>query len=385
MEAKASAPQDFKSKLIDLAKVAVSNAPRSQNEQATKMFLVMPMIGFLGYNALDPNEVFPEHECDFSEKYKNKVDYAIFRNGEPVIAIECKQVNSPTLRDDRGQLRSYFNAAKTVKMGILTDGLIWEFYADSDAPNMMDENPFLRFDMKDVAKGQADDSVIDGLFALGKSAFDPENIGAEAKRKHVYNSVLNQITALAENPSDQFIAELLRAAGFPRVSQKIIDEYRPTVKAAFRDFISRRILQRLDLPQMENAARPAENAPQAPSLSPPPLGDEKIVTTEGELRVFNWVKHRLAFLVEDDALFKEIDHIEYQDFQGSFAVYYRRSRAGRLFDFYEPKPGARDPRLKFTFPSEGGKAEEVLVSELTELDLRLLDTFKQRVGQLAKS
>lgn len=385
MDVRVSAPADFKAKLIELAKTATTNAARSHNEQATKMFLVLPMIGFLGYNALDPNEVFPEHECDFSEKYKNKVDYAIFRNGNPVIAIECKQVNSPTLRDDRGQLRSYFNAARTVKMGILTDGLIWEFYADSDSPNMMDENPFLRFDMKDVAKGQVDDSIIEGLFALGKSAFDPENIGAEAKRKHVYNSVLVQITALAEEPSDQFISDLLRTAGFPRVSKNTIEEYRPTVKAAFRDFISRRILQRLDLPQMEGATRPAD-APAAPApLSAPPLGDDKINTTEGELKVFAWVKHRLAFLVRDDLLFKEIDNIGYQDFQGSFAVYYKKIRTGRLFDFYEPKPGARDPRMKFVFPVEGGKSDDVLVASLMELDDRLLAAFKQKVALLEKA
>lgn len=385
MDVKVSAPADFKARLIELAKTATTNAARSHNEQATKMFLVLPMIGFLGYNALDPNEVFPEHECDFSEKYKNKVDYAIFRNGDPVIAIECKQVNAPTLRDDRGQLRSYFNAARTVKMGILTDGLIWEFYADSDSPNMMDENPFLRFDMKDVAKGQVDDSIIEGLFALGKSAFDPENIGAEAKRKHVYNSVLVQITALAEEPSDQFISELLRTAGFPRMSKNIIEEYRPTVKAAFRDFISRRILQRLDLPQMEGAARPAEAPAAPPPLPAPPLGDDKIVTTEAELKLFAWVKHRLAFLVRDDHLFREIDNIAYQDFQGSFAVFYKRIRTGRLFDFYEPKPGARDPRMKFVFPSESGKGEEVFVTAFTEIDDRLLAAFKQKVALLEKA
>ncbi|MEP9378861.1 hypothetical protein ABLE91_19245 [Aquabacter sp. CN5-332] len=79
MEARApTVPSDFRERLIDLAKRGVQNAPRCANEESTKMFLVLPLIGFLGYDHLDPNEVFPEHHCDFSEKYKNKVDFAIF-------------------------------------------------------------------------------------------------------------------------------------------------------------------------------------------------------------------------------------------------------------------------------------------------------------------
>ncbi|MEP9378862.1 hypothetical protein ABLE91_19250 [Aquabacter sp. CN5-332] len=286
------------------------------------------------------------------------------------------------MRDDRGQLRSYFNAAKTVKMGILRDGLIWEFYADSDLPNMMDENPFLRFDMKDLAKGQAEDSAVEGLFSLGKAAFDPENIGAEAKRKHVYNSVINQITALAEEPSDAFIRDLLSAAGFQRVSQKAVEEYRPTVKAAFRDFISRRILQRLDLPQMEIAARAPETVTPLPtSTSSAPL-DERVQTTETELRVFAWVKQRLAFLVREDALFKEIEHIAYQDFQGSFVVYYKRLRAGRLLELYEPRTGSKETRLKVAFPAESGAPElEMFISDLAEMDEPLLAIFKARASK----
>ena len=85
----------------------------------------------------------PEHHADFSEKYQNKVDYAILHHGVPVIALESKCVGA-AMKDDSGQLRGYFNACPTVKLGILTDGLKYEFYANSDKPNMMDEAAFLR-------------------------------------------------------------------------------------------------------------------------------------------------------------------------------------------------------------------------------------------------
>ena len=68
------------------------------------------------------------------------------------------------MKDDRGQLRSYFNASPTVKLGVLTDGLKYEFYADSDKPNMMDDTAFLRVDLADIARDASiDDNTLGDL------------------------------------------------------------------------------------------------------------------------------------------------------------------------------------------------------------------------------
>lgn len=367
---------EFRDKLTEFARRAAAAAPRCLNEESTKMFLVVPMISFLGYDHMDPNEVFPEHHCDFSEKYKNRVDFAIFKGGEPVIAIESKPAGAPSLRDDRGQLRSYFNAARTVKMGILTDGLVWEFYADSDEPNMMDANPFLRFDLREVARGKVDDSALEGLSSLGKAVFDPENIGAEAKRKHIYNSVLAQVGAIFADPPEEFSRPLLKKAGIGHISQKALDEYRPVIQAALREFISRQILHRLDLP------KPDASAPAAAETPAPPPAAEAIVTTERELAVYGWALQRLAFLVRDDALFAEIDAVDYRDFQGKFVVFYKMERKGRLFEYIESKTGSG---YRFIFPEESGLVPgDVTVDALTAIDAPLLAVFKARVAAIGK-
>ena len=147
---------DFQQKLVNIATRSVAAASSCQNEEATKMFLVLPFISFLGYDHTNPSEVIPEHHADFSEKYKNRVDFAVLRNNVPIIAIECKCQGAP-LKDQRGQLRSYFNAAKTVRVGILANGLQWEFFSDSDEPNLMDEAPFLSIDLaRKIHGGLAD-------------------------------------------------------------------------------------------------------------------------------------------------------------------------------------------------------------------------------------
>lgn len=157
-------------------------AIRCVNEESTKLFLILPFLNLLGYDDRNPDEVCPEHSADFSEKYKNRVDFAILMGEKPVIAIECKAVGLP-LKDERGQLRSYFNAAPTVKMGVITDGLIYEFYADSDEPNMMDQNAFLCFDLREIAKGKIENSVDEGLRSLQKINFDPEKYRSRGQEK----------------------------------------------------------------------------------------------------------------------------------------------------------------------------------------------------------
>ena len=159
---------EFGDKLTAFAKRSVGLSDRCHNEELTKLFLVLPFVNFLGFDHRNPLEVCPEHAADFSDKYKNRVDFAILQNEQPIIAIECKCCGAP-LKDERGQLRSYFNAAPTVKMGLLTDGLVFEFYADSDEPKTTDPNASSTVNLRDIAAGRLEESVSDGLKSLQKS------------------------------------------------------------------------------------------------------------------------------------------------------------------------------------------------------------------------
>ena len=64
--------------------------------------------------------------ADFSDKYKNRVDFLLVANGTPAIALECKPCGAD-LATDRGQLKSYFNALSGGRVGALTNGLEYEF------------------------------------------------------------------------------------------------------------------------------------------------------------------------------------------------------------------------------------------------------------------
>jgi predicted type IV restriction endonuclease len=237
--------EEFQQRVISHAKQAVSKAAKVGSEASTNASLVQPFLTTLGYDVSNPDEVFPEHHADFSEKYQNKVDYAILHQGKPVIALESKRVGT-AMKDDRGQLRSYFNACPTVKLGILTDGLKYEFYADCDKPNMMDDVAFLRLDLAEVAKdGALDDNTLGGIAAIRKGLFNPEDVGAEAKKKLLFESFVNLIKKFKSDPSDDFIKFILgqsEAGSKIRVTQKIVDANRDVVRSAMEAFVAQEAL-----------------------------------------------------------------------------------------------------------------------------------------------
>lgn len=366
---------DFRQKFKSFSDRMISISKRCTNEEATKLFLVLPLINFLGYDTMNPDEVCPEHNADFSDKYKNRVDFAILKDGAPVIAIECKSLGAE-LKDDRGQLRSYFNAAPTVKMGVITDGMVYEFYADSDEPNMMDSNAFLSFDLHDIAKGKIEDSVVDGLKSLQKSNFDPENIGAEAKRKLIFQNLVQQIEEIAKEPTDAFVRLLLQGIGLSNIRSKAMAEYTTLTKSAFGEFINLRILQRLDLPAKDKEPEKPLVATELVKADADANKDPEIIPSETEIEVFEYTKKRLAFLSDTDDLFSALDAIEFKDYKGKFVVFYGKERAGRLFDLYECK----DAKYKFDFGESSGG--EIVTDSLADIDAPLIAAFKERVADI---
>ncbi|MEP7093675.1 MAG: restriction endonuclease, partial [Flavobacterium sp.] len=61
-----------------------------ETEESTKHAFVLPFINILGYDTFNPTEVVPEFTADLGLKKGEKVDYAIFQDGAPILIIECK-------------------------------------------------------------------------------------------------------------------------------------------------------------------------------------------------------------------------------------------------------------------------------------------------------
>ena len=126
------------------------------NEEHTKIGFIIPFFKVLGYDMHLPDEVIAEYSCDFGTKKGEKVDFAIMKGSKPYILVEAKHCSKVLNEKFASQLSRYFNQTD-VKLGILTNGVEYWFYSDFDKVNVMDSEPFYRFDIlnfteEDVAK-----------------------------------------------------------------------------------------------------------------------------------------------------------------------------------------------------------------------------------------
>ena len=96
----------------------------------------------------------PEYTCDLGIKKVEKIDYAIHKDGQPIILIECKHWKED-LTSHNGQLFRYFHVSNA-RFGILTNGIIYRFYTDLVEKNKMDEKPFFEFNMEKYRESQVD-------------------------------------------------------------------------------------------------------------------------------------------------------------------------------------------------------------------------------------
>lgn len=94
----------------------------------------MPFINALGYNVFDPREVTPELVADVGTKRGEKVDYAILRDGKPIMLFECKPCGCDLDSAHASQLYRYFSVTDA-RFGILTNGINYHFYSDLEASN----------------------------------------------------------------------------------------------------------------------------------------------------------------------------------------------------------------------------------------------------------
>jgi len=332
------------------------------NEESTKLYLVLPILGLFGYDYSNPYEVYPQYAADPYQSHK--VDLAVLRDGQPVIAIDCKQV-STDLAGARDELRDHYNAIPTAKLGILTNGIVFEFFVDSTQANMMDEDPYLTLDLESVWRNGVSDELLDALVHVAKASFDPESIAELAHVCLVKKRLRTALLEEANAPSEEFCRFFLQRAGLEQVRKGAIDRYYgPLIKTA------------LDEALVLPAAQKLRNDPdgKSTSLNLHQIG-QRIVSSEHGLSIVGYVRRRLAYLVREEALFSAIERIEYKDSLGKLVVYYVNERKGRLFDYIEGAEGFD----KFIFPPPYG---EIITKSVLDIDEPLAATFAACVREL---
>ena len=254
-----------------------------------------------------------------------------------MIAIECKKV-STDLADARDELRTYYNSIPTTKLGVLTNGIVFEFFVNSTEPNSMDEDPYLTLDLESVWRNGVSDEVLEALIHVTKASFDPETIAELAHVRLVKKRLRTSLLEESNTPSEEFCRFFLQRAGLKQVRKGAIDRYYgPLIKTAFDEA--------LVLPAVQKLRNDPDG--KSTSLNLHQIG-QRIVTSEHELTIVGYVRRRLAYLVREEALFSAIDRIEYKDSVGKLVVLLRQRAQGPAVRLHRGRGGLRQVHLPGT-------------------------------------
>lgn len=262
-------------------------------EEATKNALIMPFISsVLGYDVFDPSEVVPEFVADVGVKKGEKIDYAIMKNGEVQILIECKKVGESLSLQHASQLFRYF-AVTSARIAILTNGQVYQIYTDGDAPNRMDEKPFLVFDLLDV-----DRSLISEVQKLSKESFDLESVISAAEELKYIGLVKRALAIEIKEPTDDWIRYFVARVYDGKATQRVVDQFRGLVSKAASQYIADQVNDRLKNALGEGAERDEIVTPRVEVVDVIPRDDvvsaegpdPEIITTDEELEGFNIVR-----------------------------------------------------------------------------------------------
>ena len=231
---------EFEERLVALAAKVQNQRAAIQTEEATKNAFIMPFIStILGYDVFNPLEVVPEFTADVGVKRGEKIDYAIMRDGEVQILIECKTATGQLKIEHASQLFRYF-AVTNARIAVLTNGQVYNFYTDLDAPNRMDEKPFLVLDLSDI-----DETLIPELKKLTKDVFDLDSVINAAEELKYVGALKREIAAQFREPSDEWIKFFTSRVYDGAYTQKVRAQFTTLVGKAARQFLNERVNERL--------------------------------------------------------------------------------------------------------------------------------------------
>ena len=288
---------EFSEKIEQLKERVLNLKDNVQTEEATKNALVMPFLNTLGYDVFNPLEVVPEFVADSRLKKDEKVDYAIMKDGKPIILLECKKVENDKLdiKKHAGQLFKYFTASKA-KFIILTNGIVYKFFSDIEETNILDKDPYFTFNLLEYKENQ-----LETLSEFCKENFDLEKAYSNAGDLKYIKQFEEVIENEYRTPSDDFVRYIISKSGVcdGRITDKVIEKHKSTTVEAFNLFMSKVMKTSLDF---SLTAKQEEKSSK-----------NEVVTTLEELEGYAIVKSILNDIID-------ISRVTYRDNASYFNV-----------------------------------------------------------------
>ncbi|MCY4170155.1 MAG: type I restriction endonuclease [Bacteroidetes bacterium] len=179
------------------------NSNDDLSEASTEKIFIDPFLSALGYDPGDPDLVKVQFKAVSRGIKGAKVDYALHREGSPIMYVESKRLRSDLRNIDYiDQISLYFSSKKEVEFVILTNGYEYRFFTDLKDLNILDSEPFRVFNLNEINQ-----ELVEGFLSL----FTPENFDSDTIKQNAYHWKLEDrvYTFLKNefsNPSGNFLS-----------------------------------------------------------------------------------------------------------------------------------------------------------------------------------
>jgi hypothetical protein len=175
------------------------------------------------------------------------------------------------------------------KVGILTNGVVYRFFTELDAPNKMDERPFLELNLLDLQ-----DAAVEEVKKVTKAAFDVDQLMGAARDLKWTREIKGILAAQLTKPDDELVRFFAGRIVKGNRTQKVMQAFAELTVRALHQFVSEAVNDRLKRAQALNDQAGPPTPPQVPQPPNEPVdgkGDgNQVVTTDEELEAHHIVK-----------------------------------------------------------------------------------------------
>ncbi len=300
----------FTEEIKKFAERAKSLKDKLETEEATKTSLILPFFRLLGYDVFNPDEFVPEFTADVGIKKGEKVDYAIMKDGKPLILIEAKPCSKNDLLKFASQLFRYFGTTEA-KFSILTNGIVYMFYTDLEEPNKMDTKPFFEFDLLNLR-----DSKINELGRFRKESLDVDTIMSSASELKYSGEIKQLMARILDEPSDAFINLVLAEIYSGKRTQAAKDKFKDLIRSSVNQYINELMNERIKSAIEKSASKedpPKNTENEVAATTEDIVIENRIETTMEELESYFVMKSIFRGIVD-------VERIAYKDTLSYFVI-----------------------------------------------------------------
>lgn len=198
-------------------------------EEATRQVSILPFIRALGYDVFNIKEVVPKYNLDGWE-----ADYAIVVNEEAQMLIEVRAAAQALSMARPVQLLRHIGPPKH-RIGLITNGIQYHFYAPIDNRKYVGAELFLQIDLQHF-----DEEAISNLKHVTKQTFDPRKIVFNATKIKYKNDIRSILEANYRQPSEEFVRFFAVELHSSIMPVGFVEELAPIVRQVFRDFVEKK-------------------------------------------------------------------------------------------------------------------------------------------------